>query len=326
MITLLSDCSFGLPKDSLFKIVQEILSDAGLSFSEFRHVPIFPSTNIDSYLLEKRPEGVEVKTVARQKYLPKPYWIYLDTAQKALAQDTANIIICSGIVATWLITGETNFESIRGTVNINAAGKKYLPTFAFQTIVRAWHYRAILIADLIKAKREATSPLLTSRKLREVWIDPERADLERAWEEMGFETSSAMGIDIETGHGCIRCVGFAPNQYQALCVPFTDARKPHYSYWENPDDEIFAWSFIRRACALPVRKVLQNGLYDIQWLWKLAGTPIRGDIDDTLLKHHALQPELEKSLGFLGSIYANEGAWKTYRRARSASETTKRDE
>ena len=33
-----------------------------------------------------------------------------------------------------------------------------------------------------------------------------------------------------------------------------------------------------------------------------------------MLVHHALYPELNKGLGFLGSIYMNEPAWKHLRR------------
>jgi hypothetical protein len=32
--------------------------------------------------------------------------------------------------------------------------------------------------------------------------------------------------------------------------------------------------------------------------------------DDTMLLHHALYPEMQKDLGFLGSIYTNEASWK----------------
>lgn len=37
------------------------------------------------------------------------------------------------------------------------------------------------------------------------------------------------------------------------------------------------------------------------------------DSDDTMLLHHALQPEALKSLGYLGSIYTDEGNWKQMR-------------
>jgi hypothetical protein len=32
-----------------------------------------------------------------------------------------------------------------------------------------------------------------------------------------------------------------------------------------------------------------------------------------MLLHHALYPEMQKGLGFLGSIYSNEPAWKLLR-------------
>jgi hypothetical protein len=35
--------------------------------------------------------------------------------------------------------------------------------------------------------------------------------------------------------------------------------------------------------------------------------------------HHALFPELPKSLGFMGSIYTNESSWKLLRERKSDS-------
>ena len=47
-------------------------------------------------------------------------------------------------------------------------------------------------------------------------------------------------------------------------------------------------------------------------------------VDDTMLLHHALQPESEKSLAFLGSLYTDESAWKLMRQR--GKTTIKRDE
>jgi hypothetical protein len=47
-------------------------------------------------------------------------------------------------------------------------------------------------------------------------------------------------------------------------------------------------------------------------------------LHDTMLAFHALFPELPKGLGFLGSIFTNDIAWKQLRSAKSDSE--KRDE
>jgi hypothetical protein len=71
-------------------------------------------------------------------------------------------------------------------------------------------------------------------------------------------------------------------------------------------------------------KVAQNGLYDLSFLWRSYGITVRAFQHDTMLLHHALQPESEKSLGFLGSIYTGEASWKLMR-ARGKT-TIKRDE
>ena len=39
-----------------------------------------------------------------------------------------------------------------------------------------------------------------------------------------------------------------------------------------------------------------------------------GLADDTMLMHHAMQPEMEKGLAFLGSVYTDEASWKFRRK------------
>jgi hypothetical protein len=57
--------------------------------------------------------------------------------------------------------------------------------------------------------------------------------------------------------------------------------------------------------------VFQNGTYDMFWfMWQMR-IPTLGRIEDTMHAHHAMEPELPKSLGALSSIYINETPWKT---------------
>jgi DNA polymerase I-like protein with 3'-5' exonuclease and polymerase domains len=71
-----------------------------------------------------------------------------------------------------------------------------------------------------------------------------------------------------------------------------------------------------------IPKVFQNGMFDINYLTR-AGIYVRNCAHDTMLLHHVLYPELPKGLGFLGSIYSNESAWKLLRKH---GEELKRDE
>jgi DNA polymerase I-like protein with 3'-5' exonuclease and polymerase domains len=76
------------------------------------------------------------------------------------------------------------------------------------------------------------------------------------------------------------------------------------SYWETaPSLRRKAWDWVRKFCALPCKKLFQNGLYDLNFIWNY-GIKVNNAGEDTMLLHHALQPESEKGLGFLGSVYS----------------------
>ena len=75
------------------------------------------------------------------------------------------------------------------------------------------------------------------------------------------------------------------------------------------------------------RKILQNAQYDLTYLWQTWGVWVKNVAEDTMLLHHALQPELEKGLGFLGSAYTDVPAWKNMRKiSEVARKKGKKDE
>ena len=118
--------------------------------------------------------------------------------------------------------------------------------------------------------------------------------------------------------------GFAASVDRALVIPFFDDNDAKRNYWPTLRDELTAWDLVASILDLPAKKVGQNGLYDIQHLWQNYGIPVRNYDNDTMLLHHSLQPESEKGLGFLGSVYTNEPAWKVERPR--GKETQKRDD
>jgi hypothetical protein len=61
-------------------------------------------------------------------------------------------------------------------------------------------------------------------------------------------------------------------------------------------------------------------MYDIAFLWRAYGVKVMNADEDTMLLHHALYPESEKSLGYLGSIYTDEGSWKRMRKTDTIKE------
>lgn len=138
-----------------------------------------------------------------------------------------------------------------------------------------------------------------------------------------MRSPSLVSIDIETAFGQLTCIGFAPTRGDAIVIPFcARAESGRYldgNYWPTLAAELEAWSWVRRWCQYP--GVYQNGMYDMHYLWRTYGI-VCNPADDTMLMHHAMQPEMEKGLGFLGSIYTDEPSWKFMRK----SDTLKKED
>lgn len=129
--------------------------------------------------------------------------------------------------------------------------------------------------------------------------------------------------DTETEGAQITCISIASSAGEALVIPFWDKTKPEWSYWGEAEERQ-VWDLLQVFVEDPmVNLCWQNGLYDFQYLTPMK-LRIHRSTEDTMLLHHALYPEMQKGLGFLGSVYSNETSWKLMRRWKPDSE--KRDE
>ena len=264
--------------------------------------------------------------ISRGQYLREEFLPELDRLGSELAQANPNLIIPVGNTACWATLRATNIGSIRGTVSPGAPdgaapGRKCLPTYHPAGVMRQWSWRPIVVADLMKARREASRPEII-RPEREIIVDPSLGDIYHWLQDTAWNLPRVLGVDIETKNGQITCIGFARSRGEALVVPFVVGTK---NYWDSEEKEVWAWRFVRILLSLDCDKVFQNGMYDLQYLCRLGFRPKRC-VEDTMLLHHSLYPELQKGLGFLGSIYTNEASWKLMRRQRAADAMLKRDE
>ena len=131
-------------------------------------------------------------------------------------------------------------------------------------------------------------------------MDPTYDDL-FSFEREYIDTSSYLSIDIETAGNQITCIGFATSIDRALVVPFVDDTKPDKNYWAMKEIEVAVWQWVRRICGLEKARIVgQNFNYDMKFLIMSYGIPVTHASDDIMLMHHALQPEMEKSLWFHG--------------------------
>lgn len=122
-------------------------------------------------------------------------------------------------------------------------------------------------------------------------------------------------------------ISLAWSEEDVITVPFTDYRKVTRCYWPTLDLEMQAMEAVRAVLESPVPIVGQNyGGYDALWLLEKYNIRTMNFREDTRLEHHALYPELKKSLEFLGSGYSEQGPWKKLGRRNNADDATKGDE
>ena len=297
------------------RFLNAVLAQVGIRRDECYVTNVFnlrpPGNNIE-HLCGPKSEALRNFPPLKGKWVRAQYQPELDRLFKEINDVKPNLILALGATAAWAILRSPNIGKTRGTTAAGYGGYKVLSTYHPAAVLRDFSLRPIFYADLNKVKTEQAFPEIR-RPRREIWVEPTLADLGGFYEKY-IVPSPDLSIDIETVGDQVTCIGFAPSTDRALVVPFFDYRKPDVNYWPDAAHEVAAWQWVKRVCALDKNIVGQNFLYDMHFLWRRCGIPVLHARDDTMLLHHALQPEMEKGLGFLGSIYCSEPSWKIMRK------------
>jgi uracil-DNA glycosylase len=292
----------------------------------------FRPTNNDIETLTCRkkdlPREYDLPPIKQGHYIRPEFLPEIERLKSELEALQPNIVIALGNTACWALLRRTGIDKLRGAITRSALvpGLKVIPAYHPAAVLRMYHRRPMTVMDLAKAG-EASHTKEITRVAREIWLDPTIDDL-LEFERRYIDPAHLIAFDIENpgdhAEGQISCIGFAPDPYHAIVVPFFDPRKPMYCYWQTRAEEVAAWLWVRKILANSKQKVGQNGLYDIQHL-ALVGVRVANYAHDTMLLHHSLQPEEKKGLDVLGSFYANEDAWKTTLTQRGKKKSIKRD-
>ena len=308
------------------KELARMLNDSGINFKDcyitsvFKHQPPggdianWCVTKVEADKIHKERMGCKytLPNVKPAHYIHPTYLASRGELYKELEAVGANVIVALGDVAAWALLDDARLGKSRGTITKSPyVTTKVLPTYAPKNVLKTWSFRAIACADLTKAAHESQFPEIVLPSV-EVWIEPELVDIQR-FIYAHLDTAKEVTVDIETdGRSIITCIGFSVPEGKAICIPLVDRRNPNFSYWKTLEDEVACHRLIRYICSSRANKVLQNGLFDVQHMWR-HGWVLRNFTEDTMVKHHSQQPELKKGLGFLGSIYTNYPSWKQLR-------------
>lgn len=286
---------------------------------------LHPASNDMKTLCGDKKESLRGYPKHNAGWIKEEFRPHLDMLADSLNRLQPNLVVALGNTSLWSLCGTTGISALRGTTRVSShcvADFKVLATYHPAAVLRQWELRPVTIADLMKAPREAEYPEVR-RPHRECYLPETPEEIEEFFSKFEPERRGPLSVDIETAGTSITCIGFAPSSGVALVVPFLDTRKKGRHYWSDRESERRAWVFIKDLLEDgTIPKLFQNGMYDIAFLYRSMGIKVRGAEEDTMLLHHALQPEMLKGLGFLGSLYTDEGAWK---REHKTYGTIKRD-
>jgi len=260
----------------------------------------------------------------KEAYRPELRRLYLE-----IALQNPDIIIALGNAPLWALCKKTGIKKYRGSplltfdlsqefaaipelASVNPRSHyKVLPTWNPISVMKQWELRVVTLADFSKAKKEATFPELR-RPSHLIYMEPTLEDIESFYNEFMLG-EPFLSCDIETKARQITEVGYSlADGSRAIVIPFWSRAQSDGNYWRSLEDELRAWAWVRRINSeFPL--IGQNFSYDMKYFWKSVGIPCPYFHGDTMLLHHALQPELEKGLGFLASVYTSEAHWKFMR-------------
>lgn len=301
-------------------LLRGLLRQAGIDINECYLTNVFnlrPSSNQIDKLCGPAKESVKgYRPLKPGKYVLAKYQSELDRLFSEIERVQPNLIIACGNTPLWALCKKVGIKKYRGAPSLthpDVCGGKYkvIPTWHPAAIMRQWELRVVTLADLTKAKRESSFPEL-HRPSHKIYLEPSLEDIEAFYQQYLLK-EPFLSVDIETKEKTITEIGFATaDGSRCIVIPFWSRENADGNYWPTLNDEKKAWQWVRYICENHYL-VGQNFSYDMNYLWRTVGIPCPHFVGDTMVLHHSLQPELEKGLGFLGSVYTNEPSWKFMR-------------
>lgn len=208
-----------------------------------------------------------------------------------------NIVVALGAVAMHALTGYGAVTKLRGYVMEGKHGLKVIPTIHPAASLRGQYlYRYLISSDLRKVRLESEYPDI-KRPERNLIYSYSNIDEAIEWVNT-IGRSPRVSLDIEVLNYEIAIIGLASSPELGIAIPLADGQ------WGSDADEIPLWRALASVIENPnVTKVGQNLIFDKHFLATKCGILMQGPVEDTMMSHSIMFPELLKGLGFLGSLY-----------------------
>jgi uracil-DNA glycosylase family 4 len=287
-------------------------------------------------VFQQRPPGNQIGYYFKDKSCRIPTWEgqeHIDALEQWLTElrddGYLNLVVALGAIPLKVLTGKLGIMKYRGSMLPCSLvpGLKVYPTFHPSFVNRLMQEPSEGLQGEKKARQQNALPLFLTdleriktraedRKLhhpkRNLRVGLSLSELLRRIEALN--QASLISCDIETlpseeGEGpLLWCIGFSPSPDEAFTVPFIE--RMHHA-WPLEQEAQLHQAICKVFLNPNVRKVFQNGAYDLCVLGRYYGYRVAGGTqEDTMLCHHASYPYLYKGLHILTSIYTDEPYYK----------------
>ncbi len=277
----------------------------------------------DVYLtnvVKVRPPKNDIKPFFDGKIFSSDGLVWVRELREELDALRPNIVVAAGKTALCALTGQTAITMFRGyileTIELEHV-KKCLPMIhpaaclynqgggdkgSVSASAKPYIYRYVITSDLKKAKAFCDSPEL-ARPQRQLIYQYDSVHEVLEWLDY-FADQPLVSFDIEVMNYEVSCISFSSD-------PSISASIPIAQHWTE-DEEATIWRGIQAILGNPnIVKVGQNLIFDTHFLLTRCGIEVKGSIQDTMVAHSIVYPELPKGLGFLGSVYCGaQEYWK----------------
>ena len=243
---------------------------------------------------------------------------WVDALRQELKDSEANIYVPMGEAAICALLGMQKVLKVRGSIystDFWGDGRKCMPCIHPAAAIDrqgsageaggSFIRRYFIIYDLRRAKQQSEFPEVHYPEAKFI-TNPSYA--ETLWWLEDFNRWPELAVDVEVYNQEISCFGVGTKD-TVLVVPFTMGNK---DYW-TLEQECQIWLAIDKLMQnKEVRKVFQNGLFDMWVLLRNNNIFVRGPVDDTMIAWQILYPDVEfkKSLDVIASVYT---LWPYYK-------------
>lgn len=241
----------------------------------------------------------------------------LELLKREIEMCQPNVIIALGNTALWALTGNWGITSWRGSTLVSTLPTsldykpKVVPTYHPALVLRQWSWRQTAVHDLRRAARHQADRTLVPRDYDFI-IRPDYGTVLAILESLTREADKGplnLAADIETRAGHLACLGLAWNTRSALCIPFMCVERKE-GYWSIDEEAEIVWRLMKLMKHANVKISGQNFIYDAQYIYRWWHF-IPNVKHDTMLSHHSMFSNSQKSLDYLASMYCDQYVyWK----------------